>query len=428
MQRPSLIVRKEVTSLASAALQDGTSLLVISAPAAYISAVNASEFVSLKDAETAGITAASDATNKALVWEHVKDFFTVANGTTLHVLLVPQTASPGPDTTFNNLFDGVANSATHYGALKNYLQTQGGDIKLIGVAVNLADGVTDTSTGSVSADLDTGIALAHTFANDEFNLHRPVEVILENRKFSGTAAAATDLRAKLAGNVMVVSSRDKKRREALTTPVPSASGFAAVGLALGKAASIQVNQNIGRLTVPPLFQTKDNLPVEVAEFSGEQDLNSFDKASLDALHDKGYTFIDRYAGYSGYYFVNDNTCGDATQSNSRLSLNRVANKAARITRSTFLNFLKATIQVDSSTGRLLPSVVERFKDVITRAITEEMLENPDPARLPEISSVEISIDPAQNVLSTKKVVINQSIVPTGSVDVIETIISLDNPN
>lgn len=428
MQRPSLIVKKEVTNLASAALQDGTGLLVISAPAAYITVVKASEFVSLKDAETAGITAANDVTHKALVWEHLKDFFTVANGTTLHVLLVPQTASPGPDTTLKDLFDGTANSATHYGALKTYLQTQGGDIKLIGVAVNLAEAVTDTATGSVSADLDASIALANSFANDEFDLHRPVEVLLENRNFTGTAAAATDLRAKVAGNVMVVSSRDKKRREALTDAIPSASGFAAIGLALGKAASIQVNQNIGRLTIPPLFQTKDNLPVEVAEFSGGQDLNSFDKASLDALHNKGYTFIDRYAGYSGYYFVNDNTCEDATKSNSRLSLNRVANKAARITRSTFLNFLKATIQVDSSTGQLLPSVVERFKDVIIRAITDEMLENPDPARLPEISGLEISIDPTQNVLSTKKVVISQSIVPTGSVDVIETIISLDNPN
>lgn len=63
MQRPSLIVKKEVTNLASAALQDGTGLLVISAPAAYITVVKASEFVSLKDAETAGITAANDSYN-----------------------------------------------------------------------------------------------------------------------------------------------------------------------------------------------------------------------------------------------------------------------------------------------------------------------------------------------------------------------------
>ncbi|EAY28729.1 DUF2586 family protein [Microscilla marina] len=433
MQRPSLIVKKEVTTIGAAALQDGTSLLVVSAPAAYAALVNENEFVSLKGAEAAGITAANDIAQKALVWEHVKDFFALASGTPLHVLLVPQTAT-GADSTFKDLFDGIAGLATHYGALKTYLQTQGGDIKLVGVAVNPADGVSEADTTSISADLEAAITHAHTFANGEFEEHRPVEIILENRKFTGTATAATDLRAKNAGNVMVVSSRDKNRRLALEKDVdenpliPSAVHYAAVGLALGKAASIQVNQNIGRLTVPPLFQTKDNLPVEEVEFSGAQSLNAFDKASLDMLHNKGYTFIDRYAGYAGFYFVNDNTCEDATKSNSRLSLNRVANKAARITRATFLNFLKATIQVDGNTGQLLASVVERFKDVITRAITEEMLQHPDPARLPEISSVEINIDPTQNVLSTKKVVINQSIVPTGSVDVIETIISLDNPS
>ncbi|MEO1049522.1 MAG: DUF2586 family protein [Bacteroidota bacterium] len=427
MERPSLIVKKEATNISAASLQDGISLLVISAPVAYMNAVGASEFVSLKGAEAAGITAANDITYRALVWEHVKDFFSVANGTTLHVLLVDSGDDITANTTFMDLFDDVANNASHV-ALNNYLRTQGGAIKLIGVAANPVEGSEGSSTTSVSTDLGDAIPLAHAFADNEFGLYRPVEIILENREFSGTASEAVDLRAKNSGNVMVVSSRDKKRREALEEFIPGAANYAAVGLALGKAASVQVNQNIGRLTIPPLFQTKDNLPVEVAEFSGGQDLNSFDKASLDALHDKGYTFIDRYAGYSGYYFVNDNTCEDATKSNSRLSLNRVANKAARLTRSTFLNFLKVTIQVDGTTGQLLPAVVERFKDVITRAITDEMLENPDPARLPEISSVEISIDPTQNVLSTKKVIINQSIVPTGSVDVIETIISLDNPN
>ncbi|WP_299460776.1 DUF2586 family protein [uncultured Microscilla sp.] len=425
MQRPSLIVKKEVTSLGVPTSQDGISLLVVSAPTTYTDNVSNDPptiedfvFTSLKGAEDVGITAAADLSNNVLVWEHVKDFFALANGTTLHVLFVPAT------TTLAQLFtDSEASNTT----LKAYLQKQAGEIKLLGVALN-PDYAEDHTT-AVSTDLQAAIPLANTFADKQFNRSRPIEVILENRKFSGAATAAADLRGLNSGNVMVVSSRDANRSAKLTTDGHTgAATFAALGLALGKAASIQVNQNIGRLTVPPLFQTKDNLPVEAVEFSGGASLNTFTDEDLNLLHNKGYTFIDRYAGYSGFYFVNDNTCEDATKSNSRLSLNRVANKAARITRATFLNFLKATIQVDGSTGQLLPSVVERFKDVINRAITDEMLENPDPTRLPEISSVEISIDPTQNVLSTKKVVINQSIVPTGSVDVIETIISLDNPS
>ncbi len=425
MQRPNLIVTKEVTSLGAPVTQDGTGLLVISAPDTYRNAVTAQAFVSLRDAEAAGITEENDLDpafgDSTLVWEHVKDFFALANGTMLHVVLVPDT------TTFTQLFT-VGDTAND--SVQAYLQNEEGNIKLIGAALNPT--AAEANAGSITQDLEDAIPLAHTFANAEFDRSRPVDIILENRNFNGTAAAAFDLRSLASGNVMVVSGRDASRRAQLIADGHSDVGvvprFAAVGLALGKAASIQVNQNMGRLTIPPIFQTKDNLPVQSAEFSGGQSLNSFNEANLNVLHDKAYTFIDRYAGYAGLYFVNDNTCEEAGTSNSRLSLNRVVNKAARITRATFLNFLKSTIQVDSTTGQLLPAVVERFKDVITRAITEGMLAQPDPTLLPEISSVQITIDPAQDVLSSQKIVVNQAIIPTGSVDVIESIISLENPN
>ena len=254
--------------------------------------------------------------------------------------------------------------------------------------------------------------------------------MVEGRKFSGTPATVLDLRTLAAGNVCVVVGRDSERRKKLQADGHTgAANFAALGLALGKTASLPVNQNIGRLAIPPNFTLNDALPgIIEPELSGGQIVSTyFTDADLEALHNKAYTFIYSNMGYPGFYFVNDHTCELATKSNSRLSYNRVINKMAEIARATLMPYVKSSLPVTTD-GTLPASTVERFKNICNRAISEEMINNPDPLRLKELSDVDTKIDAAQNILAQNKLFVQVSGIPTGSADVISVEFALSNPN
>lgn len=416
---PGIENKKTIVSLGQPATRDGTSLLVISAPTTYT--ITATEFLSLKNAEDAGITQAKDLSENALVWEHVKDFYAYPQneGVELHVLLVSDA------TTFTKLFTTTESA---YQVLQDYLVAQAGGIRLIAVALNPV--FAEDHTTAISLDLQTAIPLAHSFVDVEFGKGRPCMVMLEGRKFAGTAAAALDLRDLASGNVMVGVSRDATRQAQLVTDGHTGNrvaNYAAIGLLLGKTASLPVGENVGRLAIPPSFTENDALPGVVStEFSGGQALGSFTEADLGALHEKAYCFIYNNMGYPGYYFVNDHTCEVATKSNSRLSYNRVVNKMAVIARATLLPRVKSSLRVTAE-GKLFPSTIEQYKNLCNRAISQEMINNPDPLRLQELSSVDTQIDANQNILATNTLFVKVSGIPIGSTDVISVEFSLSNP-
>jgi hypothetical protein len=409
--RPQVIVTKQINSLGGVPpTEDGIAILVVNPPAGYTT-TGVLVFKTLKDAENAGITEAKDLANNYLLWEHLKDFFLQADGTEIHVLKVAEV------TTITNLFT-VANA--NYVLLQNYLASQQGRIKLLGVA--LKPSATETNTG-LSTDLITAIPLAQTFADLEYTRLRPIDIILEGRALTGSASATQNLRALAAGNVSVMVARDATRKAALTTAGNTgAASYAAVGLLLGTLAKIHVGRNIGRVK-------NEALPIDTAEFSGGQKpYATFNETDLDTLNTKGYIYFDRYPNKAGWFFNDDHTCALVTLSNAFINLNRVLNKASRIAIGTYIEELKDEVLIDSTTGQLAPIVVQGLQNRLQSAIENEMMTNPDPTREREISSAKVTIDPAQNILATSKIVAQLQIVPLGISRIIETLVELVNPN
>lgn len=415
MALPNVGITRIDTSFSSlTGAKDGITILVISAPNAYTSTITAGDkiFLKLKDAEDTGITQEKDLSNNTLLWEHIKDFFALAEGTELHLIIVPA------NTTLVNIF--TTSNALNI-ALKNYLASKSGNIKMLGVALN--PDYAETHTGAISTDLLNAIPFAQNFATAEYGRNRPLDIVLEGRKFAGTPTLATDLTLLDAGNVAVVIARDKTRKTELATAGHTGvSNFAQVGLVLGKLASVHVGRNLGRVL-------SGALPVISSELSGGQvPYTSLDETDLNLISDKGYMFFVKYPTINGWFVSNDNSCQIRSKSSSRIAFNRVANKASRIAISVYVLYLKDEIKVNASNGTLDKIKVLQLESDLERAIKQEMLENPDPTREVEISSVKVKIDPAQNVLATGKIVATLKIVPLGCVEAIETVVSLINPN
>lgn len=406
MPTPNVNVVRGTNQLGAVAPSlDGVTLLVITAPAGYT--VTGSKFKSLSEAELAGFTEAQDNTLNCLVWEHIKDFFNYAGGTELHVILVADTV------TATNIFT-TANAANN--TLKAKLLSEGGKIRLLGVALNPASETAPTA--GVSADILSAIPLAQAFADAEFVAFRPIDVMLEGRFFLGSAVgvatASTDLRTtNTAPSVAVMVSRDEARKTVLIANGNSgASNYAEIGVLLGLVASIPVADNIGEVANRKLLTTKGELS-NGSEFASATDENT--------AHDRGYIFYRQHTGKDGFYFVNDLTCAPVTNPYNRIARSRTINKACRIARTAYLGFLLGKVAIKPD-GTLASIVTKTYEATMQAEIEREMLSRG------EISSATVYVNPNQNILATGRIDVLVSIIPVGYAEEIKVVVQFENPN
>lgn len=207
--KPNVIVRKGDGNLGGQPLsQDGVSLLIFVGVSALVrSALDALDIddnitlYSTRDAEEVGITQAFDTENDCLIWEQIKDFFRAANNAELNVMFCNAADAPN-----YNPFD-TANPA--YDKIKLYLKARNGDIKLLGVS--FMPSAPDELEFQDVVDI---VSTAQAFADEQFNLFRPVSIELEGYGFV-PVSTSTDLRTLGSGSVSVTVSRDKRRRLAI---------------------------------------------------------------------------------------------------------------------------------------------------------------------------------------------------------------------
>ncbi|MDJ1494158.1 DUF2586 family protein [Cytophagaceae bacterium DM2B3-1] len=410
MARPNVTITKLNGGLGGTVTsKDGVSLLVISVDStAYALGSSSYTGIQLSDFESQGFTKAKDLSNNVLVWEHIKDFYTLAPaGTELHVLVIPAT------TTFTQLFT-VANA--NYLALQTYLTSKKSLIKLLGVALNPSAAETAPTAG-ISADLIAAIPLAQAFADNEFAKFRPIDMLLEGRKFTAaTMSAATDLRTKLSPNISVMISRDGARQaELVASGHTGSANYAAVGFALGRLAGISVQVNIGRRKDGAIGWTN-------AHLSAGQQVVLLSDADLDALSDKGYLFVTQDTGQEGFFFNDDPTCAALDNDYCYITRNRVINKAARIARQVYVQELLDEVSVDKDTGELSALTIKTFEDAIKTAIEDQMIE------IGEADAIDVYINPDQNVLANSTIEILIQIQPKGYARFLNVKLKLVNPN
>ncbi len=393
MARPSVVIKVEGGGLnRETAAADGVSLLYVGLSTSslfYNELLAGKVFFSLRNAEDYGITQETDIANGLLLWELIKDFYIKATeGTALHVLAFDRNQN------YQTLF-GAGNT----NALGAYLAAQAGDIKLIGVAGNTLP--TDAATHHTIADVSNSLALVQTFAEAELNRKRPVLVVLEGRNFNPTGSVPNLRTMTNASRVAVVVARDTQRTtELVANGIANAAAAAAIGYVLGKLAAIPVMRSIARI--------KDgDLGWVSASFSGGNAVGSYTDGELDALNDKGYIFATRVMGENGFFFNDEPTCILNTDDFAMISHVRTIDKVVRITNAVFTRELSDEIDIDASTGKMTVTTAKDLQNKLENAVNSQMTNRG------EISAVDCTIDPNQNVLATDTIVVRVAVVKKG---------------
>ncbi len=359
---------------------------------------------SLADAVNLGITGAYDTANKSLLYHHIKHFYDNAGeGAELYVMPVANTV------TMDNMCDVTM---THAPALLDKLK---GRVRLLIITRVPQTAYAPTYTGQFDPDVFAAATKAQALYASEFLKHRPVQIFIEGRAFQGTAASAKDLRHASTGlnanRVTVFCGADNS----VSLLYTEANKYAAVSAFAGRVAAIAVQRNAGRVKDGAIA-----LAGEAGLSSGTK-ISAFTGTDLDALDGFGYTFIIQRDGKTGYFFNNDHCACKISDDMAHVHRGRPIDKAARLVRETYLEELLDDVEVDATTGKLAASVIKHYQRLAEKSVEINMKANG------EISGVSLFVDPAQNILSTDKIVTVMRIVPKGMVNAIEVLLSYSNP-
>lgn len=346
---------------------------------------------SLQDAEDLGIDEAYDTDNTVNVHAQITDFYKKAgNGSKLWLMLVSNA------TLMADVVDNTGEIAP------KLLNAANGEIKVLGVIMDHDGAFVPTYVNGFDDDAYAAALAAQDLVRDYQALNIPLRVVIEGRDFQGDENTLVNLREGATNGAMICLDGLK-----------AGSKAAAVGRLLGKIAGISVQRNIGRV--------KDgDLGLAAAYLSDGNTLETLSPSQWDVLHDRGYVFLRKFQGKSGYYYNDDNMATALTDDYKSLANCRVIDKAHRIAYLTYLDELLDDLEI-SEEGQLAPAVIKSYQAKIENAIELQMRNEG------EISSVSATLDPTQNVLSTDKVKVVLQIVPKGYSKAIEVELGFSNP-
>jgi hypothetical protein len=347
----------------------------------------------IDDAIALGITAAYDTANDVLLYEHIKEFFRINSNGILWLLVVAKTV------TFADMVDkSIATNA------KKLLIDANGDINQLGVAFNPA------VASASDVELLAAIPKAQLLAVEEYELHRPVHIVLEGKGFDSTSV--TNLHTLNVPNVSVMVGQSK----AVAGTSAHTTRYGAVGTLLGAISLASVNENIGWVRKFPLLG--DNLQ----DFSiMNVDSLTITESLKNDLNDKGYIFFNRPARKTNIYFNDSHTGAELTSDFLYIENNRTINKATRIIYDALIDDLNSPINVDPTTGFIPAEVVKAMETLGNKAINDLMLKQG------ELSGFTFTINEEQNILSTSELETELTLTPTGTARTITVKIGFNNP-
>lgn len=385
----------------TATTDDGVAGLVIPATAKpNLPLYTPKQIFSLKEAESLGLTAANDTSENIDAWKQIKEFYDIAgNGAELYFMTYPM------ERTMTQMCDPTN---TGVNSVRTLLDYASGRITLLGIGRYISSLITynQTNTGGVDSDAHTAMLKLNTMAVEYSNNIQPFSGFVDCRGWNGVVADLMDMRTYSYKKV---------------TPVlcgSAASGYnggsACIGAVLGKFALIPVQRSPARV--------KDGgLNITQATFTNGQNIEKFSKTQADAIHDKGYLFIRKFTGLSGYYFNDDPTATASNDDFLSVTNNRVMDKALRLLYGTYVLELGDEISITAD-GKIAPSQVAYLQQVFANALQQQMVNQNN------ISGFEVYIDPSQNVISTDEWEVQATITPVGHTKKISGLLKFKNPS
>ena len=399
---------------------DGTMALIAGGVATGSLALGTvAKLIQLSDAEDLGIDASYDANNGILVHHHISEFFRLSPDGTLYLMLVAQGTS----------MTDICDTSNDY--LKKIIisETSNREIRVAGVVLNpIMATYTPTLTGGLDGDVLTAIPKAQELIDNmrADNIYLD-SVIIEGREVNGTIAAMTDLRTLDCQNVSVVIAQDPQ----ISWLDVDYADYAAVGSALGMLSIRKVHENLGSVDIlvkPSIKKGDENYPLTnqannlwlYALISSGVVVGEMSQTEKTALKNKGYVYAGGYEGYPYTYFNSSSTCTEIADDFNFIEKNRTWNKAARYVIQVLTPKINSTIDIDGNTGYIKTSTISSWEAIVKQKLGNMLTDG-------EVSSVEVYINPAQNVLSGEPILIQISIVPKGIAEKITVDLGFKNP-
>ncbi len=260
-------------------------------------------------------------------------------------------------------------------------------------AMVFCDGTTYTS-GKVQAAQAICTALAA--------VHMPLSSLLVTFNY---AAATLSALANLAGlnskNVSVIIGQDG---DALGYELYKASGksITNIGAVLGAVSLAKVSEDIAWVAK---FNISDGTENNVPAFANGVLFSACSTSLLNTLDSYRYIFGIRKVGYEGTILNDSHTCILENSDYAYIENNRTIDKAIRLLYISYLPDLNSPLVLNAN-GTLKDTTVAYFQNTGDSSLNQM-------ERDEEISAKSITVDPAQNVLSTSKLIIVAKLVPIG---------------
>ena len=394
MSLPEVIINIKNGNLGGGAeLADGVAGIIVTGAVAPhaddFKLGEAKQFFSISEVKDAGLDAQYDIDNLTNAYKQVADFYTVAgDGAELYVMVV------APTETLEDICDLASGNAY----AKALLEAADGRIRLLAVGRIPDAAYEPTYLKGIDDDVIAAITKLEALAKSKATEMTPFVGLVEGRDYQGDTGNIEDLKGLGFNRVAGVICGD------------SDDGSAGIGLLLGRLAIDPVQRKPGRVK-------SGAIPITNAYFS---DGSKVTRGVADVLDTKGWIVMTPYPQRSGYYWGNDNTASSADDDFSSIVNRRVIDKAMLIAYSTYVTEIMDEVKVDEE-GYLSPGVVKYFEGKILNAVNNGMAANS------EISSVNVYINPKQNILSTSKLVVSLEIIPVGYTKTITVNLGFSNP-
>lgn len=190
----------------------------------------------------------------------------------------------------------------------------------------------------------------------------------------------------------------------------SGKSVTVLGAMLGVIALSKVSESVAWVGS---FNISDGSECEVLAFANGKLFSdsSVTDNLLSALNDKRHVFLKKFVGLSGSYFNDSHTAIATTSDYAYIENNRTIDKAIRNLYTSYLPSLNSPLRLNSD-GTLSDTTVASLEAVGESALDVMVRDG-------ELSAKQVVINPAQDVLSTSKIVIAVTLVINGVARYIE---------
>lgn len=317
--------------------ENGIAVVVVGVPAAPTAGYGTAFLISSIDEAKAAFAAEA---NAPVLAAFEKGFYAeAAEGSKVYVLAMAQA------TTLETLL-AAANA-------DKALNLANGKARLLAAIKFPAEDYEPTIEDGFDDDVHAAVVAAQTLSEAWTEKNKPFRYFIEGFGFTNIGAAKDySEQAYRNGGIVVGSIAD--------------STAIATLMALGRAAAIEPQENIGKVKLGSL-----NINPEDAVKIGATVVDDVSGTNLTSLHTKRYITFEKNENASGYIFNDDNMLCKVDDDYNNLRFGRVVDNAQRIAYKNYYEELKDDVDVDEN-GRLSSVVEKALEQKIESAIDAEM--------------------------------------------------------